>query len=312
MSLLTTLLSTSGGGGSYTDEQAQDAVGSILTDSATIDFTYDDAGGQITASTKLAAYAGGNSGSTQALAFSNGTVQDFTLTAATAFTLPDTPSSTTANEMVLRLTNDATGGYLPTFTTASGDVVEWAGNIVPTSATFKTNPYQENIFRFVFAANKITAHYLTPKSSGLINAGGSFLQLALLSFLGSSTVSKRSALNVIADEVQTTDATQTTLQSIPVELNTTVFALSMIVGGRSTGAESITSLFFSSWRRASSGNVVEIASAVNIATLEDSAGTPSVTTTVDTATQCGVLKVTGEASKTINWVVYTIYFKVTQ
>ncbi len=33
----------------YTDEQAQDAVGTILTDSATIDFTYDDATPQISA-----------------------------------------------------------------------------------------------------------------------------------------------------------------------------------------------------------------------------------------------------------------------
>jgi hypothetical protein len=33
----------------YTDEQAQDAVGNILTDSATIDFTYNDAGNTITA-----------------------------------------------------------------------------------------------------------------------------------------------------------------------------------------------------------------------------------------------------------------------
>lgn len=33
----------------YTDEQAQDAVGSILTDSATVDFTYDDAGNTISA-----------------------------------------------------------------------------------------------------------------------------------------------------------------------------------------------------------------------------------------------------------------------
>lgn len=36
----------------YTNEQAQDAVGGILTDSATIDFTYDDAGNTITAVTK--------------------------------------------------------------------------------------------------------------------------------------------------------------------------------------------------------------------------------------------------------------------
>jgi len=39
------------GSASYTDEQAQDAVGTILTDSATIDFTYNDAANTITAVT---------------------------------------------------------------------------------------------------------------------------------------------------------------------------------------------------------------------------------------------------------------------
>lgn len=39
------------GGGGYTDEQAQDAVGSILTDSSTIDFTYDDGANTISAIT---------------------------------------------------------------------------------------------------------------------------------------------------------------------------------------------------------------------------------------------------------------------
>lgn len=36
----------------FTDERAQDAVGTILTDTATIDFTYNDAGNQITADVK--------------------------------------------------------------------------------------------------------------------------------------------------------------------------------------------------------------------------------------------------------------------
>ncbi len=40
------------GGSSYTDEKAQDAVGASLTDTATIDFTYDDAGNAITADVK--------------------------------------------------------------------------------------------------------------------------------------------------------------------------------------------------------------------------------------------------------------------
>lgn len=38
------------GGSSYTDEQAQDAVGTILVDSATVDFTYNDGTPSITAS----------------------------------------------------------------------------------------------------------------------------------------------------------------------------------------------------------------------------------------------------------------------
>lgn len=46
------ILSDVTGGGGYTNEQAQDAVGGILTDTATIDFTYDDAGNAITADVK--------------------------------------------------------------------------------------------------------------------------------------------------------------------------------------------------------------------------------------------------------------------
>lgn len=42
----------SAAGGSYTDEQAQDAVGGILTDTATIDFTYADGTPAITADVK--------------------------------------------------------------------------------------------------------------------------------------------------------------------------------------------------------------------------------------------------------------------
>lgn len=41
-----------GAGGGYTDEQAQDAVGAALTDTATIDFTYNDAANTITADVK--------------------------------------------------------------------------------------------------------------------------------------------------------------------------------------------------------------------------------------------------------------------
>ncbi len=44
------VIASTGGGGGYTDEQAQDAVGTILVDSSEIDFTYSDATPSITAS----------------------------------------------------------------------------------------------------------------------------------------------------------------------------------------------------------------------------------------------------------------------
>lgn len=49
-----TWVEVAAGGGSYTDEEAQDAVGGILTDTATIDFTYTDGGPTIEASVKSA------------------------------------------------------------------------------------------------------------------------------------------------------------------------------------------------------------------------------------------------------------------
>ncbi len=49
---------SAGGGGTYTDEEAQDAVGTILTDSTDIDFSYNDATPSITADLKKTAITG--------------------------------------------------------------------------------------------------------------------------------------------------------------------------------------------------------------------------------------------------------------
>ena len=45
-------------GATYTDEEAQDAVGSILADSSTVDFTYTDGTPEITAAVKISATPG--------------------------------------------------------------------------------------------------------------------------------------------------------------------------------------------------------------------------------------------------------------
>jgi hypothetical protein len=47
-------LVASGGASAYTDENAQDAVGGILTDTDSVDFTYNDGGPSITAALKVA------------------------------------------------------------------------------------------------------------------------------------------------------------------------------------------------------------------------------------------------------------------
>jgi hypothetical protein len=210
----------------------------------------------------------------------------------------------------LDLVQDSTGGRLLSF--FASDVMRWENGQAPSINTIHTYPGTVNEFRFVAGLDGIRAKHLNPKPSGAIIDGAALIQLAALSFLGSSTVSKRLPLSFGEGEVQTTDATETTLGSIPVELNTTIIALSLITGARSTGAESFTALILSGWRRGSSGNVAEIASEVVIGSLEDSSGTPSALTDVDTTNQLGRIRVTGEASKTFNWAHYTVYFKVTQ
>lgn len=80
--------------GGYTDEQAQDAVGGILTDSAEIDFTYDDATPSITAVviaiaqakvTGLVAALAGKASTTHAPTHSNGSSDPVTVTNLAGF-----------------------------------------------------------------------------------------------------------------------------------------------------------------------------------------------------------------------------------
>lgn len=77
-----------GGGGSYTDEQAQDAVGRILTDTATVDFTYNDGANTITA-----VVVPGSIGATQIATGGVGTGQ-LAANAVTNAVLADMPGAT--------------------------------------------------------------------------------------------------------------------------------------------------------------------------------------------------------------------------
>lgn len=79
-----------------------------------------------------AVYAGGSVSSSRTANVSDGSVQTYTLTGNTAFTL--TFPSSVWSEMQLILTQDGTGGRVPTF---SG--VKWAGGVVPTSSALASS-----------------------------------------------------------------------------------------------------------------------------------------------------------------------------
>ncbi len=159
-----------GATGTYTDEKAQDAVGGILTDSSTIDFTYDDGANTITAaivssapipgspttttqsygdsSTKVATTAfvqgalattvdDGNSSTADTIDFSAGNVHKSTLTGTCTYTFTAPP---TGSVVILKVVQGS-GPYTVTWPMT----VKWPGGTAPTLTT--TNGHVD-IFTF--------------------------------------------------------------------------------------------------------------------------------------------------------------------
>jgi len=75
-------------------------------------------------------YAGGNSGTSQTLALTNGNVQSWTLTANCTFTMPSGSTLQPGSSLTLILTQDGTGSRTGAFTS-----VKWAGGTAPTLTT---------------------------------------------------------------------------------------------------------------------------------------------------------------------------------
>lgn len=109
------------------------------------------------------------------------------------------------------------------------------------------------------------------------------------------------ALNLKQAQVQTTDATQTTIASISVAEDQLVLIHALVQALRSDASEAYAAIKMAAVRRAAAGNVTLVGSVVDIAEQEDSGGAPDATLDVDTGTQTARIRVTGEAAKTFNW-----------
>ena len=72
-------------------------------------------------------YAGGNSGTSQTLALTNGNVQTWTMSGNCTFTMPSGSTLQAGSSLTLILTQDGTGSRTGAFTS-----VKWAGGTVPT------------------------------------------------------------------------------------------------------------------------------------------------------------------------------------
>ncbi len=79
-------------------------------------------------------YAGGNSGTSQTLALTNGNVQTWTMNGNCTFTMPSGSTLQAGSSFTLILTQDGTGSRTGTFTG-----VKWAGGTAPTLTTTATS-----------------------------------------------------------------------------------------------------------------------------------------------------------------------------
>ncbi|NDJ59938.1 MAG: hypothetical protein GYB67_02370 [Chloroflexi bacterium] len=100
--------------------------------------------------------------------------------------------------------------------------------------------------------------------------------------------------------ITTTDATTTTLASVPVAEESALTLRAVIAGRRDDTGEAIGGEALGVFRRASGGNVAAVGSPT-VVIKTDSGGAPTFTLAADTTTQAARLRVTGLAATTIHW-----------
>lgn len=255
-------------------------------------------------------YNGGNSGATNTINTNNGSVQEFTLNANTAFTLPDPPTPGAGSYYLeMHLFQDSTGGYVPTFVITGGDPVYWDYGVAPFAGNFNTYPGAENIIIFLATNNRITAIFRNPKDSSLVQTGGAAVQKQIDSFIGQSTVSKRGPMAILEGEVSTTDATVTPIVSLNVPVNSAIRYSADIICFKTDGS-SAGGFQLEGVARRAAANVTEVGAETLTFTQEDDAGAPTVTATMDTSNQLVNINAVGVAATAFSWVAYVRYFKI--
>lgn len=145
----------------------------------------------------------------------------------------------------------------------------------------------------------VTISTLNEDGQGVFN----FRDRNVMGYTGSNLI-KRTAT------VSTTDATVTTLISIPLAEGEVLYIDTHVAAIRSTAAEAGGWHSVAIFRRAAGGNVTQVSTTAALLAKEDSSGTPSVAFNANTTSQTAELRVTGEAAKTFYWVGQYEYFKV--
>lgn len=137
---------------------------------------------------------------------------------------------------------------------------------------------------------------IRPNTGGQILTEGAELDRALIKSHPNYTGSGFLSYTAVAT---TTDATVTTIATIPVPVDGAVAVRAMVVGKRPATIEAVASTVIAGggYRNASAAAVVTAASTVTI--IESSSGTPAITLVASGNNL--ILTVAGEASKTFHW-----------
>lgn len=162
----------------------------------------------------------------------SGKVQTFTLTANTTFTLASAPAAGVANEVIIKIIQDATGGWTPTFANLT-----WDTGLTP---TFDTTANSVSTIQFIGTEDGWRGYV---GSSAEIALAALSLYIYQTDSNGYLQVLEQEAVNLtsnltkttLSKDLATTDATITTIYTLPVPTDKTIAFKATFVARRTGG-----------------------------------------------------------------------------